>query len=65
MLPKNKMNGFFSDAYAAEWTYAKACLVRRQLALTLAKMVEEGYCRIDLAKEIAADMLNRNPEKTL
>jgi len=63
MLPKNKMNGFFSDAYTAEWTYAKACLVRKQLALTLAKMVEEGYYTIDLAKDVAADMLNRNPER--
>jgi len=63
MLPRNKINGFFSDAYVAEWTYAKACLVRRQLALTLAKMVEEGYYTIDLAKDIVADMLNRNPER--
>jgi len=63
MLPRNKINGFFSDAYVAEWTYAKACLVRRQLALSLAKMVEEGYYTIDLAKDIVADMLNRNPER--
>ena len=63
ILPRNKINGFFSDAYVAEWTYAKACLVRRQLALTLAKMVEEEYYTMDLAKDIAADMLSRNPER--
>jgi len=63
ILPRNKINGFFSDAYVAEWTYAKACLVRRQLALTLARMVEEEYYTMDLAKDIAADMLSRNPER--
>src|SRR6202035_1918455 len=40
MLPATKQVGFFSDAYCVEWTYAKAILVRRQLAAVLAQRIE-------------------------
>ena len=40
MLPVNKQVGFFSDAYCVEWTYAKAILVRKQLAHVLAERIE-------------------------
>jgi glucuronate isomerase len=63
MLPCNKIGGFFSDAYVVEWTYAKASMVRLQLATVLAEMVEEGYYTEDLAKGLAVDLLMRNPEK--
>jgi len=62
MLPRNKIGGFFSDAYVVEWTYAKASMVRLQLAKVLAEMVEEGYCTEDLAKDLAVDLLIRNAE---
>ena len=42
MLPANKQVGFFSDAYCVEWTYAKAMLVRKQLARVLAENIEHG-----------------------
>jgi len=41
MLPLNKQVGFFSDAYCLEWTYAKALLVRKQLARVLAERIEQ------------------------
>lgn len=63
MLPRNKTNGFFSDAYVVEWSYAKSCLVRLQLATVLTEMVEEGYFTEELAKSLALDLLATNPEQ--
>jgi glucuronate isomerase len=62
MLPRNKSNGFFSDAYVVEWSYAKSIMVRLQVATVLAEMVDDGYITMDLAKELAVDLLNRNPK---
>ncbi|MBS7615350.1 glucuronate isomerase [Candidatus Bathyarchaeota archaeon] len=64
MLPKNKSNAFFSDAYVVEWSYAKSCMVRLQVAKVLAEMVEDGYLTNELAEELAVDLLYQNP-KTL
>jgi glucuronate isomerase len=61
MLPGNKINGFFSDAYCVEWSYAKVRLVRRQIAHVLGDMVEEGYLEEEQAITLAADLLDRNP----
>jgi glucuronate isomerase len=63
MLPRNKSNGFFSDAYVVEWSYAKSVMVRLQVATVLSEMVEDGYISIELAKELAVDLLNRNPKR--
>jgi len=62
MLPRNKIGGFFSDAYVVEWTNAKASMVRSELAKVLAEMVKDGYYTEDLAKELAADLLSCNAE---
>jgi glucuronate isomerase len=62
MLPRNKSNGFFSDAYVVEWSYAKSSMVRLQVATVLAEMTSDGYITEDLAKELAADLLARNPQ---
>ncbi len=61
MLPRNKSNGFFSDAYVVEWSYAKSVMVRLQVATVLSEMVSDGYISMELAKELAVDLLNRNP----
>jgi glucuronate isomerase len=61
MLPRNKSNGFFSDAYVVEWSYAKSRMVRLQVATVLSEMVYDGYITMELAKELAVDLLNRNP----
>ena len=42
MLPANKQVGFFSDAYCAEWSYAKAVIVRKVMAKVLAERIELG-----------------------
>jgi glucuronate isomerase len=61
MLPRNKSNGFFSDAYVVEWSYAKSIMVRLQVAMVLSEMVYDEYITMELAKELAVDLLNRNP----
>jgi glucuronate isomerase len=62
MLPRNKSNGFFSDAYVVEWSYAKSQMVRLQIATVLSEMVTGGYVTEELAKELAVDLLARNPQ---
>lgn len=61
MLPRNKVNAFFSDAYVVEWIYGKACLLKEQLAYVLADMVEHGYYDKAFSLEIAEDLLYKNP----
>jgi len=61
MLPRNKVNAFFSDAYVVQWSYAKLALVRLELARVLSEMVREGYLSEELAEEMAADVLYGNP----
>lgn len=63
MLPQNKINGFFSDAYVVEWVYGKASLVRLQIAKVLTEMVKNKYYDKDLAKNIAENLLLNNPKK--
>ncbi len=58
MLPANRQVGFFSDAYCIEWTYAKAEIVRRQMAHVLAEKIALGqYSRSD-ALEISRAILH-------
>jgi hypothetical protein len=65
MLPATKQIGFFSDAYCVEWTYAKAVLVRKQLAHVLAGRVTQGqYTRND-ALGIARAVLYETPQTLL
>jgi len=53
MLPTNKQVGFFSDAYCIEWMYAKAEIVRRQMAQVFARKVAQGQYTTDEALTIA------------
>ncbi|MHB9036331.1 MAG: hypothetical protein ACYC64_06665 [Armatimonadota bacterium] len=57
MLPTNRQVGFFSDAYCIEWAYAKAGIVRRQLANVLAEKVEDDYYDLETAVGIAKEIL--------
>jgi glucuronate isomerase len=63
MLPSNKTNGFFSDAYVADWSYGKACLIRSQVAHVLAEMVDDGFYSMKAAEELASELLWKNPAK--
>jgi glucuronate isomerase len=65
MLPTNKQAGFFSDAYCVEWTYAKALLVRRQLARALAERIEQGQYSLGEALTIAEAILYESPRQLL
>ncbi|HLH53512.1 MAG TPA: hypothetical protein VKY92_07840 [Verrucomicrobiae bacterium] len=65
MLPLNKQVGFFSDAYCVEWTYAKAVLVRRQMAQVLAAKVQQGQFTVDEALEVARGILFETPQTLL
>ncbi|HUT89051.1 MAG TPA: hypothetical protein VMY37_06130 [Thermoguttaceae bacterium] len=65
MLPLGKQVGFFSDAYCVEWTYAKAVLVRKQLARVLAEKISQGQHDRDEALSIARAILYETPQSLL
>lgn len=65
MLPVNKQVGFFSDAYAVEWTYGKALLVRKQMAQVLAQKIEQGQYARDEALTVARAILFETPQTLL
>jgi len=63
MLPYNKVGGFFSDAYVADWVYGKAILAKKQIAHILTEMIMEEYISMDLAIDIAKAILYGNAER--
>jgi hypothetical protein len=65
MLPANKQIGFFSDAYCVEWTYAKALMVRKQLARVLTERIGQGQFSLDEALEFARQILFATPRELL
>jgi hypothetical protein len=65
MLPTNKQVGFFSDAYCVEWSYAKAVLVRKQLACVLAEKIGQGQFSRNDALAVARAILYETPQTLL
>jgi hypothetical protein len=65
MLPANKQIGFFSDAYCVEWTYAKAMMVRKQMARVFAEKIEQRQYSRDDALAIARAILYDSPQSLL
>lgn len=65
MLPVNKQIGFFSDAYCVEWTYAKAMLVRKQMAQVLSAKIAQGQYSREDALAIARAILFESPQSLL
>jgi hypothetical protein len=65
MLPANKQIGFFSDAYCVEWTYAKAIIVRKQLARVLAERISQEQFTRDESLMIARAILYESPQSLL
>lgn len=65
MLPVNKQVGFFSDAYCVEWTYAKALIVRKQLARVLAEKIDQSQYTTDDAINVARSILYETPQTLL
>lgn len=62
MVPVNKQIGFFSDAYNVEWCYAKAIIVRKQMAWVLAEKVAQGQYSFDEAITVARKILFETPQ---
>jgi hypothetical protein len=65
MVPLNKQVGFFSDAYCVEWCYAKALLVRKQLAQVLGQKIDQGQFTLDESIEVARAILYESPQGLL
>ncbi|MDO8685820.1 MAG: hypothetical protein Q7J78_04015 [Clostridiales bacterium] len=65
MLAANKQFGFFSDAYCADWAYAKAFIVRKQIAEVLVGKIEQGQYTEEQALDIARQILNETPQMLL
>jgi hypothetical protein len=65
MVALNKQIGFFSDAYCVEWTYAKAVLVRKQLAEVLTQKIEQGQYTFDEALSMAHQIFFETPQTLL
>ncbi len=65
MVPVNKQAGFFSDAYVVEWSYAKAILVRKQMAAVLAEKVAQGQYTFTEALAVARAILYETPQELL
>ena len=62
MVPVNKQVGFFSDAYVAEWSYAKTVIVRKQMAQVFAEKVAQGQYTLDEALQVARAILYESPQ---
>lgn len=62
MVPVNKQVGFFSDAYVVEWSYAKAIIVRKQMAQVLAEKVAQGQYSFEEAVQVAREILFETPQ---
>jgi hypothetical protein len=65
MVPANKQIGFFSDAYCAEWSYAKAVMVRKVMANVLAQRIELGQFDRSRALAFAREILYQSPQTLL
>ena len=65
MLAANKNMLFFSDAYCADWLYAKSVIVKRQLAEILSVKIEQGQFTVEEALTMIAHMFKDVPEREL
>lgn len=65
MLPMNRHIAFFSDAYCVEWAYAKAFLVRQQMAAVLQAKIEQGQYDLSLAEAVAREVMCENAGRLL
>ncbi|MGC8861730.1 MAG: hypothetical protein ACP5R5_03030 [Armatimonadota bacterium] len=62
MLPMTRCCALASEAMCVEWVYGRAKLLRREMALVLAQLVEEGYLSKDAALNVGAHYLAENPK---
>ena len=65
MVAASKQLGFFSDAYCADWAYAKSVIVKKQLAEVLAGKIGQGQYTKQSALAIAKQILHETPQTLL
>ncbi len=65
MMPLDKICGFFSDGYCAEWIYGRAMMTRRVMANALADRIERGFCDEEYSMHIAQTTLYDTPRKLM
>ena len=65
MVAANKQFGFFSDAYCADWAYAKSIIVIKQLADVLAGKMKQEQFSLEQAVSVAKQILNETPQVML
>ena len=63
MVGSPRLIGFSSDAYTAEWAYARAKLTQRVLANVLAEKIDRGFLNIDDALAMAREILYETPRQ--
>ncbi|MDK1031921.1 MAG: hypothetical protein QGD94_07940 [Planctomycetia bacterium] len=61
ITPINRITGFFTDGYCADWCYARLQISRRVIALTLARKIREGFYTEELSLRIARKLLLETP----
>jgi hypothetical protein len=65
MLPACRHVGFFSDAYCTDWAYAKALIIRRQMARVFAEKIAQGQYTRETALDIARELVYETPRTLL
>ena len=65
MMPLDRICGFFSDGYCAEWIYGRALMTRKVMANALADRIERGFCDEEYAMHIAQTTLYDTPKRLM
>ena len=65
MVAANKNVGFFSDAYCMEWAYAKAVIIRKQMAQVFSEKIGQGQYDMDTALHIVRQLMYETPKTLL
>ena len=63
VIPYNKIIGFFSDAYMAEWVYGKLSMVKKETARILTDKILRGYYTEELAQDIIKKIFHENQKQ--
>jgi len=61
-VPLNKIIGYFSDAYHAEWCYPKLKMVKQILGEILIERIEKGWYTVDIATDVVNKLFYENPK---
>ncbi|MCJ7736923.1 MAG: hypothetical protein MUQ10_06350 [Anaerolineae bacterium] len=62
MVPLNKIVGYFSDAYHAEWCYPKLKIVKQIVEEILTERIYRGWYTVDIATDVVRKLFYENPK---